>query len=246
VASGVALTSIKTQQSGQFGTLDWSMYFLNQSGERVSPWHHLALRPTPEKGSPSEPLINFVNEIPRGTRAKLEITTKVEFNPIKQDNLKKTGAPRSFTYGDIPFNYGALPQTWEDSRIVDKRTGCKGDGDPVDVVELGSTPLEIGAIRTVRVLGVLALIDEGETDWKIITAPLESEWQRLGDVPQSVIGSVQHWFRYYKTTDGKPENAFAFDGVVKGVDLAMEVIEETEGQWKGAVDSGALTSLGFK
>ena len=42
------------------------------------------------------------------------------------------------------------------------------DNDPIDVIEVGETPLPMGSILGVRVLGALKLIDEGETDHKII------------------------------------------------------------------------------
>ena len=35
-------------------------------------------------------------------------------------------------------NYGALPQTWEDPRVINAEVDCYGDNDPVDVVEIGS------------------------------------------------------------------------------------------------------------
>lgn len=40
----------------------------------------------------------------------MEISTTQENNPIVQD--VKKGKLRDFTYGSIPFNYGALPQTF--------------------------------------------------------------------------------------------------------------------------------------
>lgn len=52
---------------------------------------------------------------------------------------------------------------------MDEDTGYNGDGDPLDVVEIGETSLEFGSITPVKILGCLALIDEDETDWKIIT-----------------------------------------------------------------------------
>lgn len=55
--------------------------------------------------------MNFVNEIPKGTRAKMECNPNEPFNPLMQDI--KNGKLRDFTYGDIPFNYGFIPQTWE-------------------------------------------------------------------------------------------------------------------------------------
>ena len=52
--------------------------------------------------------------------------------------------------------------------FADTHTNCKGDGDPIDVCEIGSKVHQRGAIIRVKILGTLAMIDEGETDWKIL------------------------------------------------------------------------------
>lgn len=44
--------------------------------------------------------------------------------------------------------------------------GTQGDNDPVDVVEIGSRALESGGVYPVKPLGVYAMIDDGELDWK--------------------------------------------------------------------------------
>ena len=44
----------------------------------------------------------------------------------------------------------------------------QGDNDPVDVVEIGSKTLATGSVHPVKPLAVLAMIDDGELDWKII------------------------------------------------------------------------------
>jgi inorganic pyrophosphatase len=88
---------------------------------------------------------------------------------LKQDSKK--GKPR--LYGlKTKFNYGCFPQTWENPWRHSKRIAAVGDGDPLDAVELGwlgggTGPLQIGTVASVRVLGCLALIDEGEVDWKV-------------------------------------------------------------------------------
>ena len=46
--------------------------------------------------------------------------------------------------------------------------GFGGDNDPLDVIEVGESPLALGSVTEVKVLGYLELIDEGETDHKII------------------------------------------------------------------------------
>jgi inorganic pyrophosphatase len=167
-------------------------------------------------------LFSYINEIPKGARPKMEIATKEAGNPIKQD--VKKGALRRFTYGDLPFNYGCLPQTWENPLEAHHLTKRKGDNDPVDVVELSDAPLAMGSVNAVKVLGVLALLDEEETDWKVLAInadhPLASQLKNAEDVElhfPGKIDAVREWFRNYKTTDGKAVNEFAFDGKVSAV-----------------------------
>ena len=44
---------------------------------------------------------------------------------------------------------------------------CFGDDDPIDVVEIGSEAMAQGTVAPVKALGVLAMIDDGELDWKV-------------------------------------------------------------------------------
>jgi hypothetical protein len=46
--------------------------------------------------------------------------------------------------------------------------GAKGDNDPLDAIEIGSKQWRTGSIVRVKILGVLAMIDSGETDWKVV------------------------------------------------------------------------------
>jgi Inorganic pyrophosphatase len=52
-----------------------------------------------------------VCEIPKESAAKMECATKEPNNPIKQD--MKKGKLRFYPY-NIHWNYGMIPQTWED------------------------------------------------------------------------------------------------------------------------------------
>jgi inorganic pyrophosphatase len=109
-------------------------------------------------------MVNFVAEIPKMTKAKMEVSTKELNNPIAQD-IKK-GKLRDY-HGPIFWNYGCLPQTWENPNEEHPVLKCKGDNDPLDVVEIGSAALACGSITPVKPLGVLAMIDDGELDWKV-------------------------------------------------------------------------------
>lgn len=212
----------------------------------VSPWHTLPLQVAHESssGASSSPLVfTYVNEIPKATLEKLEISTKLPLNPIVQDTVKKTGSLRCFTYGRLPFNYGCAPRTWEDPKHVDPRTGCAGDGDPVDIVELSLEPLTVGAVVAVRVLGVLGLIDEGETDWKILAIREDdTAVKALRDLPSSTLATIQNWFRNYKTTDGKPQNEFWDGGKIHDDAVALDVLRDCHAQYSRLMSGQAAGS----
>lgn len=94
----------------------------------------------------------------------LQITMKEILNPIKQD--VKKGKIRfvanCFPHHGYIWNYGALPQTWENPEHLDDGTGAKGDNDPIDVLEIGYRIAKRGEILQVKILGTIALIDEGQ------------------------------------------------------------------------------------
>lgn len=87
-----------------------------------------------------------------------------KLNPIKQDVKKEKlrFVCNCFPHHGYIWNYGAFPQTWEDPSHTDADTGCKGDNDPLDVCEIGYRVAKRGEVRQVKILGCLALIDEGE------------------------------------------------------------------------------------
>lgn len=80
------------------------------------------------------------------------MATKEPLSPIKQD--EKKGVPR-FVHNIFPhegyiWNYGALPQTWEDPNHTDPNTEAVGDNDPIDVIEIGQTVQPRGSVVQVR------------------------------------------------------------------------------------------------
>jgi inorganic pyrophosphatase len=143
-----------------------------------------------------------------------------EFNPIKLDS--KNGLVRIIKYGDQLFNYGAFPQTWESPQLWthDPVTGgrTRGDNDPIDVVEIGGKQQKSGSIIKVKVLGVLGLIDAGETDWKVfaiaVDDPMASRIHTLEDMKAHMPGALEaerDYLRFYK----EDINTFIFGGEVK-------------------------------
>lgn len=231
-----AIGQIEMRTSGAYPSFEFRLnYFYNKgNGDEVvqiSPWHDVPLYNN--DGS-----VNFICEIPKWTRKKMEIATGEPFNPIKQDT--KNGKLREYTWGDMMFNYGALPQTWEDPDHITSGTGCKGDNDPIDVVEIGTKQWPCGAIVQVKILGVLALIDDGETDWKLLCiniedhyAPMISDVEDIEAHMPGCINAIRDWLRDYKTPK---VNQYGYEGKCMNRDFAEAVVAETHEFWNSLIE----------
>lgn len=240
----------KTRAVGAPNTLDYRVYLENtKTGLPASPFHDVPLF-----ADESKTILNMIVEIPRWTNAKVEISKEENFNAFKQDTKKgKLRFVRNcFPHKGYIWNYGAFPQTWEDPHHTHPDTKAKGDNDPLDVCEIGEQVGYTGQIKQVKVLGVMALLDEGETDWKVIVIdindPLASKLNDIEDVERHLPGLIRatnEWFRIYKIPDGKPENQFAFSGEAKNRKYATEIVHECNEAWKrlisGQADAGDIS-----
>ena len=80
----------------------------------------------------------------------------------------------------------------------------------------------------VEPLLALALVDEGELDWKILCRREGSSY-----VPdEAELSRVRTWFRDYKTADKKPQNRFAFGGRFLDQKTTLEVIGDAHEEWR--------------
>eukprot|EP00928_Gymnodinium_smaydae_P006222 TRINITY_DN1217_c0_g1_i1.p1 TRINITY_DN1217_c0_g1~~TRINITY_DN1217_c0_g1_i1.p1 ORF type:complete len:825 (-),score=209.87 TRINITY_DN1217_c0_g1_i1:285-2759(-) len=223
------VSKITTVTEGDITSRRYRVHF-ELDGQRISPWHDIPLKN-------DDGTFNFLCEIPKWTRKKFEIATGEAMNPIKQD--VKNGVLREYKWGDMLFNYGAFPQTWEDPKHVSEETGCPGDNDPIDVIELGTRQRPTGAIVRVKILGVIAMIDADETDWKILALAVDDDKapaiQDLNDLDAHMPGVTQaltNWLQMYKTAEGKGENRFGFGGKPQGSLFATRIVMETHEAWQ--------------
>lgn len=130
--------------------------------------------------------INMIVEIPKGSKNKYEIDK--ETGLIALDRVMHTSQ-------DMPFDYGFVPQTlWE-------------DGDPLDVVLLTTYPLHPGILAKVRPVGMMDMVDDGESDVKIIAVPVKDpRWadvKDLSDVNKHTLKEMEHYFTTYKKLQNK-------------------------------------------
>jgi len=215
-----------TRSVAALGSPHYRVYFLRDNLP-LSPFHDIPLWVDRQNR-----IVNMIVEIPKGTRPKLEISKGDVLNPIKQD--VKNGKLR-FVHDPYPFNYGAFPQTWENPSLYDERTEAKGDNDPLDVCDISSSIKKTGDVIQVKILGTYAMIDSGETDWKIIaidvTDPEANNYNSPADVPQQKLDEVFTFLRDYKIPDGNPENKFAFNSEIQDDNFALKIVDETHDEW---------------
>jgi len=242
-----------TSEKGSFPSEEYRVFFSND-GKTISPWHDIPTWADKKAG-----VVNAVIEITKNTRPKMEVATKEQSNPIKQD--MKKGKLRDYPL-DIFWNYGMIPKTWENPKAEHPEMKAFGDNDPVDIVEIGSAAVPRGSVIQVKAVGTLAMIDEGELDWKVIGVsmadPKAKDINSVADMEKAFpgqISAIREWFRNYKS-DGKFEggkwvgitegqNSFGLGEECKDMKYTAEVINETAEQYAqlmaGKVDADGLS-----
>ncbi|MFC5387711.1 inorganic diphosphatase [Aquamicrobium segne] len=178
----------------------------------------MELAPLNEDGT-----VRAIVEIPTGTSAKWEVSKD---NPKAVYWEYKNEKPRIVNYLGYPGNYGAIPGT-----ALPKELG--GDGDPLDVIVLGQA-VPRGEVVSVRLIGVLKMLDDGEQDDKLIAvltadspfAHIESMEQLDQEFP-AVSEIVGLWFANYKGPDGGMVSQGFEDAVV-----ARQVFDAAAAQFK--------------
>lgn len=174
-------------------------------------WHDIPLG----DNAPNE--FNAIIEVSKGSSNKYEIDK--ETGLIKLDRANYSAAP-------FPYDYGFVPQTlWEDN-------------DALDVIVLTTFPINTGILLTVRPVGVMEMIDSGESDYKILTVPVnDKRWedvQDLDDINKHTLKEFQHFLETYKALKGKPapveiKGIGGKDEAIKAVEKSIALYQEKFG-----------------
>lgn len=164
----------------------------------LSLWHNVKLHVIDQAGQ-DDGIYRYINEIPAGCLQKFEMHTDQPWSAISEHEkgsrkLREFGVP-------VPFNYGCFPQTYRDPDVLDELFQAGGDDDPLDVVDLSSAPVEVGAVVRCRPLGAVCLIDEGQADWKVLVVNVDHagplrEARSIDDVERIVPGKVNEVLKW--------------------------------------------------
>ncbi|HZS84599.1 MAG TPA: inorganic diphosphatase [Stellaceae bacterium] len=160
--------------------------------------------------------INVVVEIPQGGF------------PVKYEIDKESGALRVdrflHTAMFYPGNYGFIPHT------------LAADGDPCDVIVVGTTPVVPGAIIRSRPVGALLMEDEAGPDEKVLAVPVDalhpyySGIRSFRDLPSILCDQIAHFFRHYKDLEkGKWVTIVRWVGAEEAADLIRAAIDRAAG-----------------
>lgn len=167
----------------------------------------------------SKETFNAVIEIPAGTNKKYEYDPNQKNFVVDLEN----GSDRIIDFLPYPGNYGFIPSTLSNSD-----TG--GDGDALDILVVSET-LATGTVLETLPIAVLKLIDDSETDYKIIAVPLDKSKriirattyaELVADYPK-LLEIIAIWFLNYNPNDTSS---------IKGWGNEKEALKEIEGHLK--------------
>lgn len=131
--------------------------------------------------------INVILEISLGDNVKYEFDK--EFGMIMVDRILRTPMP-------YPFNYGLIPQTWNEY-----------DNDPLDVILLGKESLLPGVLVPCRVVGILSVDDSGERDDKVLAVPSGDKSlahiNDITDIDEQTLEKMIYFLERYKDLEKK-------------------------------------------
>lgn len=145
-----------------------------------------------------------VIEIEKGSKKKYELDK--ETGHLILDRIL-------YTSTHYPTNYGLIPRTYAD------------DNDPLDVLVLSSEVIQPLSLVRCYPIGVMAMLDSGKMDEKIIAIPFEdptyNEYRDINELPSHVFSEMRHFFTVYKSLEGKETVV----NDVSGAEEAKKVIQ---------------------
>jgi inorganic pyrophosphatase len=161
-------------------------------------------------------------DLPIGDKAPEIVTAVIE---VPQDSVNKYEYDPSLKVFVLdrclhspvhfPGDYGFIPQT------------TAQDGDPLDILVLGDTPVFPGCVYNARPIGLFVMLDQGVCDEKILAySTANPRFREIGDYTQvqlHILLEVEHFFSVYKDLEEKQTKVIGW----KGREEAFEVIRSS-------------------
>ena len=158
---------------------------------------------------------------------------------------KKTGASSESTQSpwrrvdpgeDLPSCFNVvieIPMGSSNKYELDKKTGMlkldrvAEDGDPLDVLVLGTSPIHPLTLVAARAIGLMTLTDRQEVDHKVVAVHVNDPefdiYQEARELPQHRLAVLKRFFKDYKVL----ENKEVIVGDILPAKEAEEIIEQS-------------------
>jgi len=150
-------------------------------------------------------------EIPKGSRNKYEYD--FELKKIRFDRML-------FSSMMYPADYGFIPET------------LALDGDPLDVLVLGTEPTFPMCVMEVKPIGVFHMADEKGPDEKVICVPVSDPiWNSLNDLSDMnphQKKEITHFFQVYKDLEKKKVDVGGWGNADEAYDILNKCIYRYE------------------
>jgi inorganic pyrophosphatase len=167
------------------------------------PWHDIEVPEHFEDGFPA-----FI-EIPKGSKLKYELDKATGL--LKVDRVL-------FSAVHYPANYGFIPRSYCD------------DGDPLDVLVLGTESAVPMCIMRARAIGMMQMQDEKGLDDKIIAVHLDDpairDFRHIRELMPHVLLELQRFFLDYKKLENKRVEIEDFGGPEKANEVIRTALND--------------------
>ncbi len=168
----------------------------------MNPWHDIEnFKDVPET-------VKAIIEIPKESKVKYELDK--ETGLLKLDRVLYSAV-------HYPANYGFIPQTYCD------------DKDPLDILVLGAEPAIPLCIIRAKPIGVMKMVDGGETDDKIIAVnvgdPGFNHYSHIDQLPPHTLINLQRFFKDYKKLEEKDVKIEMLLGPVDAKRIIIEAMQ---------------------
>ncbi len=135
---------------------------------------------------PKPGIVNVLIEIPAGSKNKYEFDK--DLNAFALDRVLYASV-------QYPYDYGFIPNTLAD------------DGDPLDGMVIMDQPTFPGCVIAARPIGMLGMIDGGDSDEKLLCVPDKdpryTNVTSLKDIASHRLEEIAEFFRTYKNLEKK-------------------------------------------
>ncbi len=173
-----------------------------QKSQHYNPWHDVNM------GNEVPSHVNAIIEIPKGSKAKYELDK--DSGLLKLDRVL-------FSSVHYPANYGFIPKTY-----------C-ADKDPLDILVICSIDVEPLCIVESKVIGVMRMVDDNESDDKIIAvAKNDMSVNYIDDItelPPHTVVELKRFFEDYKKLENKHVVVNHFLGKKKAYQIIKESVQ---------------------